>query len=71
MSDNSDQKHVEGPLVAQPWPGYWRTREKIARAKRFQDLIRHKERWATEIDRAAPLEKLILGVGKDSRDVAD
>jgi len=65
MADESDQKHMEGPLVAQPWPGYWRTREKIARARRFQDLIRHKERWGTDIDRAAPIEELIPGVDKN------
>src|SRR5271156_932784 len=51
----------DGPLILQPWPGYWRTKACLGRVKRFQDLIRHRENWAGEPERAQPLAELIEG----------
>ena len=39
--------------------GYLACRRALERLHRFQDLLRHRERWATEIDLAQPLEKLL------------
>jgi len=50
------------PLFYRPSPGFWRTRYILKQARKFQDLIRHKERWASDIDLAQPLKKLLPGV---------
>jgi hypothetical protein len=47
------------PLFQQPWPGYWRTKTKLERLIRFKNLVIHRERWATSIDKAPPLERLV------------
>ena len=47
------------PLIAQPAPGYFRTRRILRNLKRFQNLIRHKERWAQDMQFACPIEELI------------
>jgi hypothetical protein len=47
------------PLIRQPAPGYFRTRRILKNLKRFQNLIRHKERWALDIPLACPIEELI------------
>jgi len=59
-----DSVELEPPVFLQPWPGYWRTHGFIKRAKRLQDLIRHRERWATEIELAQPLEDLFPGMDR-------
>jgi hypothetical protein len=50
------------PLFYRPSPGFWRTRYILKQAKKFQDLIRHRERWASDIDLAQPLKKLLPGI---------
>jgi hypothetical protein len=47
------------PLYVRRQPGYFHCRKALKRTKRFQDLIRHKERWAGDIDLAQPIEELI------------
>ena len=63
MADGESKQKAERPLFGQPWPGYFHVRRMIRRAKRFQDLVRHRERWSGDVDRAAPLEKLVKGCG--------
>ena len=40
-------------------PGYWRCRQVLRRLHEFQDLVRHRERWAPDIEIARPLEELL------------
>ena len=51
------------PLQHIPWrlrrPGFWRCRRSLARLRKFQELVIHLDRWASHIDYARPLEKLI------------
>src|ERR1700719_1324692 len=47
------------PLYLRRQPGYFHCRKALKRVKCFQDLIRHKERWAGDLDLAQPLEELI------------
>jgi hypothetical protein len=51
--------HSERPLFLQPWPGYWATKRKLERLRRFQNLIRHRERWAPDMAFACPIEGLV------------
>jgi len=39
--------------------GYWDCRKRIARLRRFQNLIRHREKWGHQLDLAPPLATLI------------
>lgn len=39
--------------------GYFECNRRIETLKRFQDLVRHRERWAHQIDFARPLEELL------------
>jgi hypothetical protein len=52
-AENADQ-----PLFAQPWPGYWKTRARLAAIIRFKNLIVHRERRAGSLDEACPIEEL-------------
>lgn len=40
-------------------PGYRECERILDRLRRFQDLVRHHQRWASEIERARPLEELL------------
>lgn len=40
-------------------PGYWRCRRVLRRLHEFQDLVRHLERWATDVENARPIEELL------------
>src|SRR5208283_2153182 len=39
--------------------GYFECKKRIERLKRFQNLLRHREKWAHQLDFAPPLERLI------------
>jgi hypothetical protein len=67
MASAPPQVPLDRPLFMQPWLGYWRTKTKLERLRRFQDLIRHRERWAGGIDLAQPIEKLLPGVPEQMR----
>jgi hypothetical protein len=67
MADTPEPQVFNAPLFQQAWPGYLRTRLKLKRMKRLQDLIRHKERWAGDFDLAQPLEELLPGIPDDKR----
>lgn len=56
-----EQEAASEPLYQRRLPGYFRCKKALNRVKRFQDLVRHKERWANEIDLAQPIEALISG----------
>lgn len=59
MADEPQQKRQpEPPLFWPAWPGYFRTKLKLARMVRLRDLIIQNERWSGHIDLAQPLEKL-------------
>jgi len=47
------------PLFRRPAPGYFETKRVLARLRRFQNLIRHKERWGGDLEFACPIEELI------------
>src|SRR5205807_8161356 len=40
-------------------PGYFQCKHILERLHRFQDLVRHDQRWGTEIGFARPLEQLL------------
>lgn len=40
-------------------PGYFQCRRILDRLRRFQDLVRHDQRWGSEIAHARPLEQLL------------
>lgn len=62
MADDPElENEPEPPLFWPVWPGYFHTKLKLTRMVRLRDLIFHKERWATHIDLAQPLEKLFPG----------
>jgi hypothetical protein len=44
------------PLIVPPAPGYFRAKRILRGLRRFQNLIRHKERWAADIGNACPIE---------------
>jgi hypothetical protein len=67
MTDEPTPALQARPLFALPLPGFWRTKTKLHRARRLQDLIRHRERWAGDIDLAQPLEKLLPDFPPDKR----
>jgi hypothetical protein len=67
MADVPQPQVFNAPLFQQPWPGYMRTRLKLNRMRRLQDLIRHKERWGGDLDLAQPLEKLLPEIPEDKR----
>src|ERR1700674_5461161 len=46
------------PLIVPPAPGYFRTRRILKGLRRFQNLIRHKERWAPDMQNSCPIEEL-------------
>jgi hypothetical protein len=58
MAANEPKKASEGPLFHQPWPGYWKTKLKLARMVRFKHLIVRRENWAGDADTAPPLAEL-------------
>lgn len=47
------------PVVRRLPVGYLECNRRIDKLKRFQDLIRHRERWAIQIEFARPLEDLV------------
>jgi hypothetical protein len=49
----------ERPLFMRPAPGYFTTRRVLKRLRKFQNIIRHKERWATDIRFACPIEEVL------------
>jgi len=59
MSDIKPNPVPGPPLFTRPAPGYFATKRILKRLSRFQNVIRHKERWATDIDIACPIEELV------------
>jgi hypothetical protein len=53
------QAEAAQPLYQQRQPSFIHCRRALNRVKRFQDLIRHKERRAGDFDMARPIEELI------------
>jgi hypothetical protein len=49
----------ERPLFMPAAPGYFATKRLLARIHRFQNLIRHRERWAPDLEFACPLEDVV------------
>jgi hypothetical protein len=49
----------ESEIEKKPPPGYFATQAIINDLQRFQNLLRHHQRWATQIDFAPPIEQLI------------
>jgi hypothetical protein len=47
--------------------GYFDCKRRLKRLKRFQDLVRHREKWAHQIDLAPPLKDLIPELYRDVR----
>jgi hypothetical protein len=60
-----ERQETESPVLLPPRPDYWAMRRYIKRAKRFQDLIRHRENWGSDIDLAQPIEKLFPKLDKN------
>jgi|HubBroStandDraft_6_1064221.scaffolds.fasta_scaffold30862_3 hypothetical protein len=59
MNANQPIPAPERPLFMPPAPGYFATKRILKRIHRFQDLIRHRERWAADLEFACPLEDLV------------
>ena len=56
MNMTTQQHHV--PFYI--WkPGYWRCKGILQRLRKFQDLVRHRERWGYDLDNAQPIEALL------------
>jgi hypothetical protein len=53
------QPRTPRPLFQRPAPGYFQTKRVLSRLRRFQNLIRHKERWGADLGFACPIEELI------------
>jgi hypothetical protein len=49
----------ERPLFMPAAPGYFATKRLLERIHRFQDLIRHRERWTPDLEFACPLEDVV------------
>jgi hypothetical protein len=49
----------ERPLFVRPAPGYFTTTRVLKRLRRFQNVVRHKERWAPDMQFACPIEELV------------
>jgi hypothetical protein len=43
---------------------YFECKKRIERLKRFQNLLRHREKWSPQLDFAPPLERLIPEIGQ-------
>ena len=61
MPDETTPAARSTPLFHQPWPGYWRTKNRLERLKRFKNLVIHRERWALEMQTVTPLAELFPG----------
>lgn len=55
---NTTTQHLHVPFYIRK-PGYWRCRRILNRLRKFQDLVRHQERWGYDLDNAQPLEALL------------
>ena len=60
MSGKSEREAIDRRQMGRP-PGYWRAKARLERLKKFQGLIRHKERWGDETAFARPLRELAPG----------
>jgi hypothetical protein len=49
----------ERPLFMPAAPGYFATKRILKSIHRFQDLIRHRERWAADLEFACPLKDVV------------
>ena len=58
MSATQPTPLLDRPRFLRP-PGYFATKRVIAALKKFQNLIRHRERWAYDLPFACPIEELI------------
>ncbi len=54
MSDDEPQARTSRPSL--PPPGYFSCKQRIKILKRYQNLVRHRERWAPEMDFTTPIE---------------
>jgi len=59
---NKDDRRPERLPYRFRYPGYFLCKRKLERLRIFQNLIRHKARWAREYQFASPLEKLMPDV---------
>jgi hypothetical protein len=67
MSDGQPVPQPPRPLFMQAYPGYWRTKGKLERMERLQDLVRHRERWGGDLELALPIEKLLPHAPENKR----
>lgn len=58
MADQSVSQE-KTPRIEPPPPSYWSCKNRLNILRRYQDIVRHKEGWAHDIEHACPLEELI------------
>ena len=71
MTDDADHEPRDGERERGPRvlsPGYFACRRAIDRLGRFQDLARHHQGWAHQIDFARPLDQLLPGGYKPAQE---